>query len=143
MTVAATVRLTPYEIRLVGRTPEDYAQELQEIINEIINQITGGVPSGFKNLTPETQRLNQLADPGDVNDSWMSASARFVLDLLLLQKGDLLSHDGTKYVRVAGPTADGQVPVSDAGEESGVSWQDPPSSTNPARVRALVSLRVG
>lgn len=118
-----TRRLIGNEVRLVGRTPEDYAQELQELLEDLRRAVVGSIPGGFNGIAPAILSLNAAAAAGSESDGWTPPSHVHALDLLLTTKGDLLSYNGSVYVRVGLAGApDGHALVAKAAEPAGWKW---------------------
>lgn len=97
-------RLLGYAIRIVRRTPEDYAYELQEWLESLFGQVEGGIPAGFNDLTPNPLDPNSGGSSGSESSGWAAADHVHELDLLLDTKGDLLTFDGSLYVRLPAGT---------------------------------------
>lgn len=69
----ATRRFTGAELRLVRRSWEDVAQELEEYLRKLLYQITGGIPAGFNNVTPTNINANDVGSPGTEGSGWAAA----------------------------------------------------------------------
>lgn len=141
-------RRVPIVPKIVGRSPADYAQELQEYLKALLDSGEGR-PAGFEDVDPTTIQAGTTADPGDPADGWMAASAVIPVETatptnatgsaasegsgsalmradatvkqgIVTTKGDLLSYS-TLPVRVAVGT-DGFVLTADAASTPGVKW---------------------
>ena len=121
-----TRRLGPAVPRLVGRSPEDYAQELQEWLKKNWDQVSGGIPPGFNNLTPISVTVGGTASAGNESAGWMAADAILsvpVDDPVAIQLGQSLLQGAKLAVARADHRGD--------------------TITLSGQVRALVSLRIG
>lgn len=63
-------RLTQFRLRLVGRSPSDYAQELQDFLKDLFEQNLG-IPGGFFDVLPVPP--GDEASAGDPADGWAAA----------------------------------------------------------------------
>jgi len=125
--------------RITGRGVNTYLVELQEWLHKLWHSESGGVPSGFKEITPTTLDPNAPPSTGNETNGWAAADHVHALDLLLTAVGDLLTRDGSGYVRI-GVGTDGQALLADSTQSTGLRWG---SAGGAKKVRALVSLRVG
>lgn len=73
MTQATSRRLTITTIRIVGRHPDDYAEELQRFLEKLAKQVHGGIPAGFNEETPTRVEADVSADPGTETAGWAAA----------------------------------------------------------------------
>lgn len=76
-----TRRLGPNPVRIVGRAPDDYAQELQERLEKLGEQVTGAIPGGFNSTTPTTIDGTTPATPGSESEGWAAADHGHALDI--------------------------------------------------------------
>lgn len=139
--------------RILGRGVHTYLIELEEWLLKLWHSEAGGVPPGFKALTPPTIQAGLAGTPGIEKDGWMSASARPAIETaapsastgktaaegggtalmrasaviaqgIVTTKGDLLTHDGATAERL--PVGlDGQVPIADSSQPTGIRWGAP------------------
>lgn len=72
-------RISPGAPRLVGRTPNDYAQELQEFLEHGQKAAEGGLPAGFGRVVPVPVAVGGSGSAGNETTGWMAADARLVL----------------------------------------------------------------
>jgi hypothetical protein len=70
-----TRRHTSTALRLVGRSYEEVAQELQEFLENLKLQETGAIPGGFGgDVTPTTIGAGVSSSSGDPYEGWAAAS---------------------------------------------------------------------
>lgn len=124
---------------LVGRSPEDYARELEDYLRRGAVLARESLPTGFLEVEPEAVSLSLAeSSPGAESDGWASASHVHWVDLLLTDKGDLLTFDGSTYLKMAAGAND-TVKVADSTQATG--WKDeawPPPAADPAVFRDTV-----
>lgn len=108
---------------LIGRSPEDYARELEDFLRRQADVVRDGIPAGFRGTTPTDVAVNALADPGTENAGWAAADHVHFLDLGLTTAGDLVTRSDTAYTRRSGGTAAGQVLTWDPADPTKMSWQ--------------------
>lgn len=66
-------RFTKLNLRLVGRHPSDYAQQLQELLEDLW-RFTMGIPGGFLNTAATAIQAGVAAAAGTVAASWAAAN---------------------------------------------------------------------
>lgn len=66
-------RLTNTVIRLVGRSPNDYAEELQRFLEKLSKQVFGGIPAGFNEVVPEDISADDTGSAGSESSGWAAA----------------------------------------------------------------------
>lgn len=132
-----TRRIIRDTIRLVGRSPDDYAQELQELLELLQQHAVGAIPAGFNNVTPKPTTVNIAAAAGTQSQGWTAADHIHALNLGLTAKGDLLSFDGSLYGRLPVGT-DGQVLTADSPSSLGLKWAAASGGSGGANVLDLV-----
>lgn len=92
---AISRRLTNTAIRLVGRSPNDYAEELQRFLEKIAKQVFGGIPAGFNDVSPTQIEADTVSSPGSQTEGWAAADhAHPVLTASAGELGDV-SSEGT------------------------------------------------
>lgn len=67
-------RVAPNGVRFVGRSPNDYARELQEALEYLLASNDNGLPPGNGTDDPTTITPDATADPGDETDGWAPIS---------------------------------------------------------------------
>ncbi len=108
---------------LVGRSPEDYARELEAFLRRTAAVVTESIPAGFLGTTPTNVAINAAANPGTENAGWAPADHVHALDLGLITPGDLLTRNATSYTRRSGGTVSGQVLTWDPADPTQMTWQ--------------------
>jgi hypothetical protein len=68
-------RLSQGQERLAGRSWEDVAPRMEELVSRINEQVSGGIPPGFNNSSPVQVQAGVEASPGTENAGWMAADA--------------------------------------------------------------------
>jgi len=119
-------RLQAFMLRLVGRHPTDYAQELQDFLEEEHNARVGGIPGGFNGSSPTTVHAGGTGSPGTELAGWAAAD-----------------HDHPVETGAADPITLGAAASEGSGTPLARADHDHDTITLAAQVRALVSLRVG
>lgn len=59
--------------RLRGRSPDAYAQELQDFLEKLFDKVVGGIPAGFNDIPPSNVEAGVTPEPGDVLTGWSAA----------------------------------------------------------------------
>lgn len=147
--MALTRRQPKSRVRIVGRDPSNYAQELQEKLEELDRQ-GQGIPAGFLGTTPETIQAGAAGDAGTSAEGWMSAGARPAIETgipsqatgtagaegtgtalmradavikqgIVTTKGDVLTHSATVPAREP-VGANNTVFTADSAQTNGVKW---------------------
>lgn len=59
--------------QIIGRPPEDYARDLQRVIDRLWDSDTEGIPAGFKDVLPEPIGAGATADAGTETEGWAAA----------------------------------------------------------------------
>ena len=125
--VFTTRRQIGNAVRLVGRSPIDYAQELQEWLEQLQRQAQGGIPAGFNNTTPNATAAAGSA--GTEAAGWMAADA-IIPQGIVTTKGDLLGYSSVPDRLPI--DLDGYVPVADSTAPLGIRWKPlPPQIPGP------------
>jgi len=75
VTVFRTRRRTERPPRIVGRTPPDYAQELQGYLEKDHERAEGGIPGGFNETVPPDLVAGGAGSAGTESAGWMAADA--------------------------------------------------------------------
>jgi hypothetical protein len=73
--MALSRRLQQFRLRLLGRHPADYAQELQEFLKAMWDQAMG-IPGGWLGTTPPTIVAGSAGTAGSEAAGWQAADAR-------------------------------------------------------------------
>lgn len=107
-------------VRLVGRHPTDYAQELQEALDELRVSATSMLPAGFIGTVPLPTAA--VGDPGTEAAGWMAADA-VIPQGIVSTKGDLLGFSSEPDRVPVG--ADASVLTADSATALGVKWSLP------------------
>jgi hypothetical protein len=68
----STRRLIPNPVRIVGRHPGDYAQELQEFTERVQQNLVGAIPAGFNNI-PALPVAAHAGTAGTESQGWAAA----------------------------------------------------------------------
>lgn len=127
MTSFTTRRQIGNAVRLVGRDPIDYAQELQEWLEQLARQAQGGIPSGFNATVPNATAATGSA--GTESAGWMAADA-VIPQGIVTTKGDLLGYSSAPARLPI--DLDGYVPVADSTAPLGIRWKPlPPQIPGP------------
>lgn len=146
-----TRRSPKSHVRIVGRDPGDYAQELQEKLEELARQAQG-IPGGFLGTAPSVIQAGVTAAAGSESAGWLSAGATFGIQTaapshptgtaaaegtgtalmradstikqgIVAAKGDLLTHNGTApAARSQAGASDDDVLTRDHLEATGMKW---------------------
>ena len=121
-----SLRLGPCRIQLVGRSPEDYAQELQEAIKKLWEKVWGGIPAGFNSTVPPTIQAGAAGTAGTESAGWMAADARPAIET-----------GNPPAILLGQPTAEGTGTSLARADHVGATF------VLSGLIRGLVSLRVG
>lgn len=78
--MATSRRISFNPPRIVGRVPNDYAQELQEFLEMLARGQDDGIPPGFNDTTPQTVIAGGAASAGTETTGWMASDAQLVAD---------------------------------------------------------------
>jgi hypothetical protein len=145
-----SLRLGPCRVQLVGRDPQDYAQELQEAIKKLWEKVWGGIPAGFNGTVPPTIQAGVAGSAGNESAGWMAADAQVPIETgipanptgkvasegtgtalmrasatiaqgIVTTKGDILSHDGATAERL-GVGADALYLTAHDAQTTGLRW---------------------
>lgn len=68
-----TLRLFETAPRIVGRSPSDYAQELQEFLEKLLNKAVAGIPAGFNAIVASVIQAGVSSDSGSESSGWAAA----------------------------------------------------------------------
>lgn len=103
--------------RIVGRPPNDYAQELQDFLDGLAAVHAATFATSAE---PQELVLNQDGDAGSSNAPALEDHIH-ALNLGLAGKGDLLVFDGSEYAALP-VGSDGDVLTADSGEPTGLKY---------------------
>lgn len=146
-----TRRLPKARVRIVKRDPADYAQELQEKLEEL-ERMAQGIPGGFFGTAPSVIQAGATPAAGSESDGWLSAGATFGIETaapshptgtaaaegtgtalmradatikqgIVAAKGDILTHNATVPAALSqSGVVDGDVLTKDSLQSTGLKW---------------------
>ena len=133
--MALRQRFFQFSLKLVGRHPSDYAQELQDFL-ESVWQYSLGIPGGFLDLAASVIRAGIASAAGDRNTGWAASDHVHQIETAAPSSPTGVTPDegiGTALMRAdaviqdrilleAASQPDGYVLQADSTQALGISW---------------------